>query len=181
LPKTIIEKGDHLSFDLGVVYEGYCSGFGRTVSFGEPGQALRKAFDTVYEMQMIAFQLMNASGRAAEEVDAGVREVCRARGYSARVTTLGLPAGPADPRDDERAENGSFYHGLGHSVGLEVHGFPFMQYTEKQPLVPGTVMASEPSLIKSGVFGCRIEDLILITEDGAEWLENHPRGLLVVD
>jgi Xaa-Pro dipeptidase len=181
LPKKVIEKGDHLSFDLGVVYKGYCTDFGRTVSFGEPSDELKQAFDTVYEMQMTAFRMLGENGHTADEIDAAVRERCRTRGYAAQVDTLGLPAPPPDPRDDSLEKNGRFYHGLGHSIGLEVHEYPFMQYTEKEPLVPNMVMTPEPSLIKPGVFACRIEDNILITENGAEWLEKHPRHLLVIE
>lgn len=180
LPERVIHKGDHLSFDLGIVYEGYCTDFGRTVSFGESSAELKRAFDAVYEMQMTAFQTLGEPGHTADEIDAAVREVCRARGYSARVDTIGLPVPPPDARDDELEKNGRFYHGLGHSIGLEVHEYPFMQHTEKEPLVPNMVMTPEPSLIKPDVFGCRIEDNILITENGAEWLEKHPRHLLII-
>jgi Xaa-Pro aminopeptidase len=181
LPKKVIEQGDHLSFDLGIVYEGYCTDFGRTVSFGEPSPELRRAFDTVYEMQMNTFRLLSEPGHAADEIDASAREICRARGYSGRVDTIGLPSPPPDSRDDELEKNGRFYHGLGHSIGLEVHEYPFMQYTTQEPLVPNMVLTPEPSLIKPGTFACRIEDNILITRTGAEWLEKHPRHLLVIE
>lgn len=181
LPRQVIQHGDHLSFDLGVVYEGYCSDFGRTVSFGEPNEELRRAFDTVYEMQMTAFHLLSEPGHTADEIDAAVRELCRARGYSARVDTIGLPSPPPDSRDDELEKNGRFYHGLGHSIGLEVHEYPFMQVTTREPLVPNMVLTPEPSLIKPGAFACRIEDNILITENGAEWLEKYPRHLIVIE
>jgi len=130
---------------------------------------------------MTAFQTLGEPGHTADEINAAVREVCRARGYSARVDTIGLPVPPLDPRDDELEKNGRFYHGLGHSIGLEVHEYPFMQHTEKELLVPNMVMNPEPSLIKPDVFGCRIEDNILITENGAEWLEKHPRHLLIIE
>lgn len=181
LPKQVIEHGDHLSFDLGIVYEGYCTDFGRTVSFGEPGQELVNAFDTVYEMQMAAFAMLGESGHTADEIDAAVREICRSRGYSARCDAIGLASPPPDPRDEDLEENGRFYHGLGHSIGLEVHEYPFMQHETKEPIVPNMVLTPEPSLIKPQAFACRIEDNILVTDGGAEWLEQHPRHLLVID
>ena len=181
LPSTVIEAGDHLTFDLGVVYEGYCTDFGRTVSFGEPDQELKNAFDTVYEMQMATFELLGQSGWTAEEIDTAVREICRRNGYSARSDAIGLPPTPPDPRDEEQESNGRFYHALGHSIGLEVHEYPFLQPETPEPIVPNMVMTPEPSLIKPGVFACRIEDNILITEHGAEWLEKHPRHLIVIE
>lgn len=181
LPRHVIQRGDHLSFDLGIVYEGYCTDFGRTVSFGEPGPELRRAFDTVYEMQMTAFRVLGEPGRTVNQVDAAAREVCRARGYSARVSTIGLTTPSPDPRDEEQEGNGHFFHGLGHSTGLEVHEYPFMPCRGDAPLVPNLVMTPEPSLIKRGVYGCRIEDNILVTDQGAEWLTQHPRHLIVVE
>jgi Xaa-Pro aminopeptidase len=181
LPKRVIQKGDHLSFDMGVVYEGYCTDFGRTVSFGEPSAELKRAFDVVYEMQMTVFRMLEEHSHVGKEIDVAVREICRARGYSARVDAIGLPAPPPDPRDNELEKNGRFYHGLGHSIGLEVHEYPSLSYRGEEPLVSNMIMTPEPSLIKPEVFGCRIEDNILITELGAEWLEKHPRHLLVIE
>jgi Xaa-Pro aminopeptidase len=132
-------------------------------------------------MQMNSFRMLGEPGHTADEIDAAAREICRARGYSARVEAIGLPTPPPDPRDDHQQENGRFYHGLGHSIGLEVHEYPFMQYATREPLLPNMVLTPEPSLIKPGVFACRIEDNILLTQDGATWLEEHPRGLLVIE
>jgi Xaa-Pro dipeptidase len=151
------------------------------VSFGAPGKELRHAFDTVYAMHMTAFRLLGEPGHAAEDIDLAVREVCRQAGYSARTDAISLPNPPYDPRDEENEKNGRFYHGLGHSIGLEVHEYPFMQYTEKQPLVPNTVMTPEPSLIKPHAFGTRIEYNILIMTQGAEWLTNYPREMIIIE
>ena len=75
----------------------------------------------------------------------------------------------------EVLENG-FYHGLGHGVGLEVHELPWIGRAPGE-LVAGDVVAVEPGLYRQGFGGCRLEDLVLVTEDGAEVLTTFPYGL----
>jgi Xaa-Pro aminopeptidase len=70
-----------------------------------------------------------------------------------------------------------FYHGLGHGVGLEVHEKPSLSMTREDPLVAGDVITVEPGLYRQGFGGCRLEDLVLVTEDGAENLTEYPYDL----
>jgi Xaa-Pro aminopeptidase len=70
-----------------------------------------------------------------------------------------------------------FYHGLGHGVGLEVHEKPSLSMTREEPLVAGDVITLEPGLYRQGFGGCRLEDLVLVTEDGAENLTDYPYEL----
>jgi Xaa-Pro aminopeptidase len=70
-----------------------------------------------------------------------------------------------------------FYHGLGHGVGLEVHEKPSLGMTREDPLVAGDVITLEPGLYQQGFGGCRLEDLVLVTESGAENLTDYPYGL----
>jgi Xaa-Pro aminopeptidase len=70
-----------------------------------------------------------------------------------------------------------FYHGLGHGVGLEVHEKPSLGMTRDDPLVAGDVVTIEPGLYQHGFGGCRLEDLVLVTVDGAENLTDYPYGL----
>lgn len=78
--------------------------------------------------------------------------------------------------EGEILESG-FYHSLGHGVGLELHEEPGLGLTGRQPLVAGDVIAVEPGLYRSGFGGCRLEDLLLITETGAEKLTSFPYDL----
>jgi len=70
-----------------------------------------------------------------------------------------------------------FFHGLGHGVGLEVHEDPGMGLAPASPLVAGDVVTVEPGLYRPGFGGCRLEDLVLVTEDGCENLTDYPYGL----
>jgi Xaa-Pro aminopeptidase len=70
-----------------------------------------------------------------------------------------------------------FFHGLGHGVGLEVHEAPNLGRGGTAELVPGDVVTLEPGLYRQGFGGCRLEDLVLVTEDGAENLTDFPYDL----
>jgi Xaa-Pro aminopeptidase len=70
-----------------------------------------------------------------------------------------------------------FFHGLGHGVGLEVHEEPGLGLAQGSPLVAGDVITVEPGLYRPGFGGCRLEDLLLVTEDGAENLTSYPYDL----
>ena len=70
-----------------------------------------------------------------------------------------------------------FFHGLGHGVGLEVHEAPGMGLASKRPLLAGDVVTVEPGLYRQGYGGVRLEDLVLVTESGAENLTQYPYDL----
>jgi Xaa-Pro aminopeptidase len=70
-----------------------------------------------------------------------------------------------------------FFHGLGHGVGLEVHELPSLGLTGHEELIPGDVVTIEPGLYRPGFGGCRLEDLVLVTEDGAQNLTQYPYDL----
>lgn len=134
----------------------------RTFVFGEPSDELR-------EWHRLCKQALD---RALGEIRAGVT----GRSVFEGTCEIFEAAGYATPRNKEEGvplEEG-FIHSLGHGVGLEVHEQPGVGRVESEPLVEGDVIALEPGLYRHGYGGVRLEDLILVTADGAEVLTDYP-------
>ena len=152
-----VEAGDLVLLDFGGVYGGYCVDLSRTVCIDPVSEQASRLHAAVLEAQQAAIAVVRP-GVVASEVDAAAR------------STLGRY---------ELAE--AFGHGTGHGLGLEIHEAPRVGQTG-QPgtdaiLRPGMVFTVEPGVYMPGVGGVRIEDDVLVTENGCEILTNAPRGL----
>jgi Xaa-Pro aminopeptidase len=152
-----IETGDLVVMDFGGVLDGYCTDITRTVTAGPPGARERRLLEQVIEAQAAAFAAVHA-GSAPEAVDRAARETLTRHGVGE-----------------------AFTHGTGHGLGLEVHEAPRLAPAwpshGEPPLVAGMVMTLEPGAYFPGWGGARIEDDVLVTTDGAEWLTTVPRTL----
>ena len=152
-----LEAGDLVVLDFGGVLDGYCTDLSRTVIVGSGGERERRAIVQVIEAQLAAFQAV-APGVQPETADQAARE------------TLGR-YGMAD----------TFTHGTGHGLGLEVHESPRITRARpdhvEPPLQAGMVLTLEPGIYVQGWGGVRIEDDVVVTESGAEWLTDVPRAL----
>lgn len=152
----VIEKGDFVTLDFGALYKGYCSDITRTVAVGEPSDELKKIYNIVLEAQLKGVEGIKA-GMTGKEADALTRDHILDAGYGEY-----------------------FGHSTGHGLGMEVHERPSLSYRSEDVLKPGMVVTVEPGIYIPGVGGVRIEDDILITEDGNEILTASPKELIIV-
>ncbi|MEZ3114339.1 M24 family metallopeptidase [Halobaculum sp. MBLA0147] len=150
-----IQAGEPVVLDFGTWVDGYPSDQTRTLVFdGEPSERVREAHDVVRRAQQAGVDAVEP-GVTAGAVDAAAREVIADAGYG-----------------------DAFLHRTGHGVGLEVHEEPYLVAGSERELEPGMVFSVEPGVYLEGEFGVRIEDLVIVTEDGAERLNETDRGCL---
>jgi Xaa-Pro aminopeptidase len=145
----------------------YYADMTRTFVKGEPGEGLQNMYDAVLEAQETALSMIKA-GVNGRDVHDKVSDVLHERGYK---------TAKHDQRPGEPLTEG-FFHGTGHGVGLEVHEAPRVSVAEEE-LKSGDVVTVEPGLYAPGVGGARIEDLVVVTEDGCRNLTNFPKRFRV--
>lgn len=150
-----IARGELVVIDFGCVVDGYCSDMTRTVSVGDPGPEAVRLWETVRESQQ-AGRAAVGPGVSCAAVDAASRDVIEAAGYG-----------------------DAFVHGTGHGVGLEIHEAPRVARTATGTLAPGSVVTVEPGIYLPGVGGVRIEDTLVVTDDGAAALTEFPKQLVL--
>jgi Xaa-Pro aminopeptidase len=142
-----IQPGEPVVMDLGAVVDGYCSDLTRTVSLGGADGQYRKVYEIVLQAQQAALENIRP-GMTGQEADAIARAVITEAEYGE-----------------------AFGHGLGHGVGLMIHEKPGVgRLSDKDVLQAGMVFSVEPGIYLPGEFGVRIEDLVVLREDGPEAL-----------
>ncbi len=152
-----LAEGDFLTMDFGCLYRGYCSDMTRTVVMGHASDRQREVYDIVLQAQQAALSGIRP-GMTGKEIDALARNVIREAGYGDH-----------------------FGHSLGHSVGLEIHERPVFSQKEETVIRPGMVITVEPGIYIEGFGGVRIEDVVVITEDGCENLTHSPKELIEIE
>lgn len=152
-----IGRGELVVFDMGAKLDGYCSDGTRTFATGEPGERAREVYETVRAAQAAALEAVRA-GIGGEELDGVARERIEAAGHGEH-----------------------FGHGLGHGVGIEVHEAPRLSPRSEDTLAAGEVVTIEPGVYLPGELGVRIEDLVVVEEDGPRNLSGLPKDLRSVE
>lgn len=152
-----IKKGELITMDFGCKYKGYCSDMTRTIGLGQLNDKQREVYHTVQKAQIAGWNAIKKNVTGVE-VDRAARKVIEDAGY-----------GPY------------FGHGLGHSLGLKIHENPRFSPFCKTEIVPNMVLTVEPGIYIPGEMGIRIEDLLLITEEGYELLSRSDRSLIEVN
>jgi Xaa-Pro aminopeptidase len=152
-----IERGVLVTFDIGAVVDSYCSDCTRTVAVGEPSGRAREIYELVADAQLAGLAGI-VPGITGREADAKARAVIEQAGFGER-----------------------FGHGLGHGVGLEIHEAPRLTRISEDVLAAGNVVTAEPGVYLPDELGVRIEDLVVVREDGVQILSSFTKELLVLD
>ncbi|WP_285491654.1 M24 family metallopeptidase [Staphylococcus haemolyticus] len=144
-------KDEYVLFDLGVIYNHYCSDMTRTVKFGTPSEEAQTIYNIVLEAETNAIEAIKA-GVPLQEIDKIARDIISDAGYG-----------------------DYFPHRLGHGLGLEEHEYQDVSSTNSNLLEAGMVITIEPGIYVPNVAGVRIEDDILVTENGYEILTHYDK------
>ena len=152
-----LAAGEPIVIDMGARVDGYNSDLTRTVCLGRPNDPARfwEVYNTVLAAQMAAEAAIRP-GLNGQDVDAVARDLIAAAGYG-----------------------DYFGHGLGHGVGLAVHEEPRLSRITPSLLAPGHLVTVEPGIYLPGWGGVRIEDIVLVTEDGVEVLTRAPKAPII--
>ena len=151
-----IRQGEFVTMDFGCIYHGYCSDMTRTVAVGFATEEMHTVYQTVLSAQLAGIRAAKA-GVTGREVDGAARAVITAAGYG-----------------------DYFGHSFGHGVGVEIHEAPNASPANDKPLPAGAVISAEPGIYLPGKLGVRIEDVILLTEEGCRDITKAPKDLLIL-
>ncbi|MXQ53501.1 M24 family metallopeptidase [Shimazuella alba] len=153
-----LKAGDLVLFDLGVVLDGYCSDITRTVAF----ESITDIQKEIYEAVLLANR--NAIKALQEK----------------QVDTFGQVDHIARSTIEKAGYGSYFTHRLGHGLGIEAHEYPSVSSDNEQSIPIGSVFTIEPGVYVPESAGVRIEDMVLITDEGCEVLTTYPKELLVI-
>lgn len=154
---TPLAIGDAVVMDFGARFAGYCSDMTRTVFIGEPSETLRAAYEAIREANE-SCEIALQAGKTGAEVHAHAEDILAARGFEKKMG-----------------------HGLGHSLGIDIHEDPSLAPRNKEPLEAGAVLTVEPGIYLPGEFGMRLEDFGVVTETGFEVITQSTHEMVIID
>lgn len=154
--KKVLESGDFVTMDFGAVYEGYVSDLTRTVCLGKPSDTQREIYEIVLEAQIQSIEAARA-GQTGRTLDAVARDFIQSKGYG-----------------------DAFGHSLGHGIGLNIHEQPRISRRSEDLLQAGMVITIEPGIYLPKIGGVRIEDDVVLSDDGCRVLTKSPKELICI-
>lgn len=154
--EKLIQAGEFVTMDFGCIYRGYCSDMTRTVCVGQPTEEMRQVYDIVLRAQSAGISAAKA-GVTGKAIDGAARQVIEQAGYGAY-----------------------FGHSFGHGVGVEIHESPNASPANEKPMPCGAVISAEPGIYLPGKFGVRIEDVLILEENGCEDITLAEKELLIL-
>lgn len=153
---TVIQPGMFVTVDFGCVWRGYCSDMTRTVAVGQPTDEMKFVYDTVLKAQLAGIAAAHGGVTGAEIHNIGAKIIADA-GYG-----------------------DYFGHGFGHSLGIEIHENPRFSPLWDKVIPAGACLSAEPGIYLPGKFGVRIEDVIMLTDDGCIDITRSPKELIIL-
>ena len=154
--QALIQKGQFVTMDFGCVVGGYCSDMTRTVAVGQPTDEMKFVYDTVLKAQLAGIAAAHGGVTGAEIHNIGAKIIADA-GYG-----------------------DYFGHGFGHSLGIEIHENPRFSPLWDKVIPAGACLSAEPGIYLPGNFGVRIEDVIMLTDDGCIDITRSPKELIIL-
>ena len=154
--QALIQKGQFVTMDFGCVVGGYCSDMTRTVAVGQPTDEMKFVYDTVLKAQLAGIAAAHGGVTGAEIHNIGAKIIADA-GYG-----------------------DYFGHGFGHSLGIEIHENPRLSPLWDKVIPAGACLSAEPGIYLPGKFGVRIEDVIMLTDDGCIDITRSPKELIIL-
>ncbi|MEM0155219.1 MAG: Xaa-Pro peptidase family protein [Thermoplasmataceae archaeon] len=153
---TRLKRGEGAVIDFGCVYDHYCSDTTRTVFFGKPSPEFERIYNIVLEAQETGCSSLKP-GKTGAQIDGIVREIITRAGYGER-----------------------FIHRTGHGIGLDVHESPYVDQKNKIGFQPGNCVTIEPGIYITGKFGIRIEDFLLVKNNGSRNFNDLSKELTTI-
>lgn len=154
---SMVKYGNSVIIDIGCKKDSYCSDMTRTVFYKYASEKDKEVYNIVLEANKRAINSVKPGVKFCD-IDAAARDYIESKGYGKYFT-----------------------HRTGHSIGIEVHEFGDVSSANKNVVEPGMIFSIEPGIYIPGEVGVRIEDLVLVTEDGAEVLNSYSKDLIIVE
>ncbi len=153
---TVLKEGDCVLIDMGCIKDGYCSDMTRTFFYKSVSDEHRHVYEIVKKAQQAAIDMIKPGVRFCD-IDKTARDIISAEGYG-----------------------DNFTHRLGHSIGIECHEYGDVSIVNEDIVKPGMIFSVEPGIYLEGDVGIRIEDLVMVTDDGVEVLNSFPKELMII-